>query len=86
MPSFTPDDIDIDVSEFYSSCSYREITELIHMLKEDGYFPKVTEFGFDDPGSPTDIYWKEMIMKLVSLRLRLTNEDENTIKEIISKY
>jgi hypothetical protein len=38
MPYFTTDaEIDIDVDEFLSACSKRELKELIKALKEDGY-------------------------------------------------
>jgi hypothetical protein len=37
MPSFTPDDFDIDPGEFVDACNTRERDELINALVEDGY-------------------------------------------------
>jgi hypothetical protein len=37
MPSFTPDDLNIDVDDFYCECNKYEIQQLIKYLIEDGH-------------------------------------------------
>lgn len=88
MPEFETY-VDVEVDEFWSSCSTREKEELIDMLEEDGWVrrtsPKGTHSSNQLP-SLMDLEWQEMVNKLSELRLRMSSEDESTIRELINKY
>jgi len=45
MPYFTPDDLDIDVDDFLSSCSSSEIQQVIDYLIEDGHLTPERKFS-----------------------------------------
>jgi hypothetical protein len=77
MPYFqtTPDEIEIDVDEFLSSCSSSEITELVKALKDDGHL--------DEGESNND--FDIALRKLAGNSWRLTKEDEETILRIANK-
>ena len=85
MPTFYAEDIDVDPDEFVSSCSSREIEELIDALVEDGYIPKINHAAPADKNL-LDEEWDEVIGKIAGLgRLRLTKEEEEIIKKIASR-
>ena len=85
MPTFYAEDIDIDPDEFVSSCSSRELEELIDVLVEDGHIPKISDIAPIDKNL-LDKEWDEVIDKIAGLgRLRLTNEEEEIIKKIASR-
>ena len=85
MTTFYAEDIDVDPDEFVSSCSSREIEELIDALVEDGYIPKINNIAPDDKNL-MDEDWDEVISKIAGLgRLRLTKEEEEIIKKIASR-
>ena len=85
MPTFYAEDIDIDPDEFVSSCSSREIEELIDVLVEDGYIPKINDVAPNDKNL-LDEEWDEVISKIAGLgRLRLTNEEEEIIRKIANR-
>ena len=83
MAYFTPDDLDIDVDDFYNEMSDREKQEMYEMLINDGY-------GFGgNPNEPTGILtleFNEIIEKISSNRLRLTNEEDEMLKKIASRF
>lgn len=88
MPDFTSE-IEIDVDEFWYECSTREKEELIDMLEEDGWVKRTTPKGTDPSRqlpSLMDLEWLDMVNKLSELRLRISSEDESTIRELINKY
>ena len=37
MPTFYAEDLNIDVDDFLSSCSTKEIKEIINLLQEEGH-------------------------------------------------
>lgn len=85
MPEFYVEDIDIDPSDFVDACSKREIEELINVLVEDGYIPKINHTAPADKNL-LDEEWDEVIGKIAGLgRLRLTKEEEEIIKKIASR-
>lgn len=85
MPTFYAEDIDIDPDEFVSSCSSREIEELIDVLVEDGHIPKISDIAPIDKNL-LDEEWDGVIGKIAGLgRLRLTNEEEETIRKIANR-
>jgi len=84
MPYFDTE-VEVDVDDFLSSCSQSEIKELIEALQEDGWLvkEKVTK---EDSMSVMDEEWLTVIQKLHTLRLRLSVEEEQTIKDIVNRY
>jgi len=87
MPSFTeysvPVDVDVDieVDEFLDECDDKEIEEVIRWLKLSGYTLPTPESQniFDDE-------WNNTLEKLVGIRLRMSEEDIETIRAIAKKY
>lgn len=90
MPSFYVDDVDIDVDDFLSACSTREIKEVIAALVEDGHLPKHVINSEGEVNKPKrGVLEIEFIDKLELLKEKyysLTLEDEQTIQEIFKKY
>ena len=85
MPTFYAEDIDIDPDEFVSSCSREEIEELIDVLVEDGHIPKISDIAPIDKNL-LDEEWDGVISKIAGTgRLRLTNEEEETIRKIANR-
>lgn len=88
MPDFTSE-IEIDVDEFWYECSTREKEELIDLLEEDGWVKRTSPKGttpVENLPSVLELEYQDMINKLSYLRLQLSLEDEETIKDIIRKY
>lgn len=88
MPEFETY-VDVEVDEFWSSCSTREKEELIDMLEDDGWVRRTSPRGTSPSErlpSLMDLEWQEMVNKLSELRLRMSSEDESTIRELINKY
>jgi hypothetical protein len=88
MPEFETY-VDVDVDEFWSSCSTREKESFIDMLEEDGWVKRTSPKGTDPSQqlpSILEIEWQEMCNKLSDIRLRISSTDEETIKQILSKY
>lgn len=82
MPTFYPNDFDIDIDEFIDSCSSEEIKEMVESLKERGFLnPTSTE-----ESSVKDIFWFETLRKLEQNRLSLSNEEEKIIHVIASRF
>ena len=75
-------DVEVDIDEFLSSCTEREIQKLIDYLIEDGYIknnnPKLKNL--------IELEWEQTIYNLLEKRLSISNEDEETIKKISKKY
>lgn len=88
MPTFNQEtEFDIEIDEFVSSCSKREIKTLIEVLVEEGHLNKSalpSDMTIDK--NHLDLEWDTLCDKLSSLRIRLTVEEEETIKKIINKY
>ena len=88
MPEFETY-VDVDIDEFWSSCSTREKESFIDMLEEDGWVKRTSPKGTDPSQqlpSILEIEWQEMCNKLSDIRLRISSTDEETIKQILSKY
>lgn len=88
MPSFYVDDVDIDVDEFLSACSSREIKEVIDALVEDGHLPKnvINSEGGTPKRGVLEIEFIDKLELLKEKYYSLTLEDEQTIQEIFKKY
>ena len=88
MPEFETY-VDVDVDDFLSALSIRETDELIDALVEDGWVVRVAPKGVvpeDHLPSIPELEWKEMCNKLSIIRLQISSEDEQTIRQIISKF
>lgn len=90
MPDFTPDDIDIDPSEFVSACNSQEINELIEALVEDGHIQpnqltKNGSNGVKRPNMNDEIFW-ESLEHLKKCRDLLSIHEENYINNMAAKY
>jgi hypothetical protein len=86
MPYFSTE-IDIDADEFVSSCSKRDIKNLIDALVEDGHLPELVLSN----GNKTNLGYheSEFIEKLTILGTKyysLSKEDEDTLEKIFKKY
>lgn len=83
--------IDVDIDDFLESCSDYEIKEVIEWLKEQEW---INEDSDDEnekqiPFNKQNIYdqeWYSLCDKLSSIRLQLSHEDEETIRNILKKY
>lgn len=90
MPDFTPDDIDIDPSEFVSACNSREINELIEALVEDGHIQpdqltKNSSNGVKRPNLNDEIFW-ESLNHLTKCRDLLTTTEEEFINNLSKRF
>lgn len=90
MPDFTPDDIDIDPSEFVDACNKRELKELIDALVEDGHIqPDRLEAnsntGVKNPNINDTTFW-ESLDHLAKCRDLLSTFEENYINNMAAKY
>ena len=88
MPEFETF-VDVEVDEFWSMCSSREKEEFIDILVEDGWVVRISPKGTDPesklPSIP-DLNWTEMVNKLNDIRIQISSDDEESIKQIIKKY
>lgn len=88
MPYFTPDDLDIDVDDFLSSCSSREIEQVIDYLIEDGRitperkFSQLRERGL----SVGESFYVEAIENLAHKYHMLTKEEEELIIKLSKRF
>lgn len=77
--------VDIEPKEFVDNCSDGEIEELVDILIEEGYLDGIPVTS-DKHHNNLDVEWNGYISKLKNSRLLLSNEDEETIKRIASKF
>jgi hypothetical protein len=87
MPTFSAEDIDIDPSEFLDSCDKSEIREIIEYLVEDGHIKK--DRVISTPNSSVSVdedLFEEHLNALHGRRHMLSNEEEETIIRIASKF
>lgn len=86
MPDFHTE-IDIDPWEYVSSCSSREIDELIETLAEDGHLSRFNGkvVPNKESGSILDLEWDELLSKIRNSKHLLSNEDESIIVNIAKK-
>jgi hypothetical protein len=83
MPEFDTY-VDVDVDEFVSACSKREIKELIVALIDGGY-----NNPSEDPDKNIGVFESQFIEKLDGLKekyYRLSQEDEKTLEDLFKKY
>lgn len=84
MPEFETY-IDIDPSEYIDSCSKTELDELIDLLTEEGHITRNSKKSPENKNL-MDLEWDEIIEKLSSNRLMLTQEEEDSIRKISKRF
>ena len=88
MPEFVSE-VDVYVDEFWSACSVGEKEELIDLLVDDGWVLRTSPKGVSSeerlPSIP-ELEWQELTNKLSQIRLMISSEDEQTIRNILSKF
>ena len=87
MPEFETY-VDVYVDEMWSACSKKEKEELIELLVDEGYVKRVTQRDTEPEKGKSlmEIEWDTMIDKLSDLRQRVSAEEEEILKNIVSKY
>ena len=86
MPEFESY-VDVDVDEFVSSCSKREIKELIECLVEDGHLEK-NQF-IKQPDDKKGVFEEEFLNKLEVLSTKyysMSEEEVDMIDNLYNKY
>ena len=84
MPDFRTE-IDIDPYEYVDECSRHEKQELIDELVSRGFVLQISS-PIETKPNLLEIEWFNTISKLARLRQRVTLEEEQSIKELVSKY
>lgn len=79
-------EVDIDAGEYLSSCSPKEIKQLINYLKEDGHLANIIDIFPGQHSSFFDEEWFKMLDKMSKIRQQMDNQDIESIKLILSKY
>lgn len=82
---WTNAEIDLSVDEIYENLSDREVLKLIDLLVSEGEVIS-TNVGKNESMSFLDEEWKKTLINLMNNRHRLSNEDEEIIKQIASKF
>lgn len=85
MPEFDTY-VDVDVDEFVSACSKREIKELIDVLVDEGHINPSTIEGNDKNIGVFEGVFIEKMDLLKEKYYRLSREDENILEELFKKY
>jgi polyhydroxyalkanoate synthesis regulator phasin len=85
MPEFETY-VDVDVDEFVSACSKREIKELIDELVIHGHISKSAAKQPDKDTGVLESFFIEKIEKLKEKYYRLSQEDEKTLEDLFKKY
>ncbi len=81
-------DVDINIDEFVDICSSRDIKELIEYLRDNKHLPDVEDEDEEKTESFNihDEEWYDVLKKLAGLRLQMSLEDIETVKQIVKKY
>lgn len=77
--------VDIDPDEFIQNCSDSEIEELVDILIEEGYLDGIPVTS-NRHHNLLDEEWINLVGKLIKSRLLLSNEDEELVRSIASKF
>ncbi len=85
MPEFDTY-VDVDIDDFVSACSKREIKELIDILIEDGHISKSSIISADENVGVLETDFLEKMGKLQEKYYRLSQEDEKTLEDLFKKY
>ena len=85
MPEFE-NYVEVDVDEFVSACSKRDIKELIEILIEDGHISNSSIITTNTNVGVLESDFLEKMGKLQEKYYRLSQEDEKTLEELFKKY
>lgn len=90
MPKFYQEvdaEVEVDVIDFFDACSDKEINILIKALTEDGYIHQFAIKNVEN-GKKTylDTEWDELTNKFSEIRMKLTKDDDETLRNILKKY
>lgn len=80
--------VDVDIDDILWELSKREKQQLVDELYDDGFTPSqidTLDLMSEGNDNPMNVMWKEQILKLLSNRHKLTNEDEEIILKISNK-
>jgi len=89
MPRFYQEvdaEVDVDIDDFLSACSSREIKQLINALIEDNHLKPSASKVPNESKTYLDTEWDELTDKFSEIRLRLTQEDEESLRSILKRY
>lgn len=77
--------IDINITDALDDCNAWEIKSVIEWLKNNDY---ITDSSIETTENPNlmELEWEQTISKLHSKRVYLTQEEEQTIKNIVSRF
>lgn len=81
MPVFNIDEekvVDVSIGEFLDACEIHEIKELVSILENEEWFKY--------PQSIVEIEFDNITKKIYQNRLQLTNEEEEVLKKIASRF
>lgn len=79
-------DVDIEVDEFVSSCSPREIKELVQALIEDGHIKTSAVAPSPDRMTAQEVQFGEMLSLLSQKYHQMDVNEINMIEEVYNKY
>jgi hypothetical protein len=88
MPSFSPDDFDVDVDDFLDECSESDIRDIIDYLIENDYISSEHKHSFKNDSNicAAESMFEDEISKLHNNWNRLTAEEEQTILNITKRF
>ena len=88
MPSFNPDDFDVDVDDFLDECSESDIRDIIDYLIENDYISSEHKHSFKNDSNicAAESMFEDEISKLHNNWNRLTAEEEQTILNITKRF
>jgi hypothetical protein len=85
MPEFDTY-VDVDVDDFISACSEREITELVDALIDEGHIPASAGKGTNSNVGVLESIFIGKLDQLKESYYRLSQEDEKTLEDLFKKY
>jgi hypothetical protein len=83
MPNFDAN-VDIDVDDFISNCSEREIKELITTLKDNGHLSN--DFLINEKMSFLEESFVTKMGELSTQYTRISLDDEEVLEKLFKKY
>jgi hypothetical protein len=88
MPSFSPDDFDVDVDDFLDECSESDIRDIIDYLIDNDYISSEHKHSFKNDSNicAAESMFEDEISKLHNNWNRLTAEEEQTILNITKRF
>jgi hypothetical protein len=88
MPSFSPDDFDVNVDDFLDECSESDIRDIIDYLIENDYISSEHKHSFKNDSNicAAESMFEDEISKLHNNWNRLTAEEEQTILNITKRF